>query len=138
MDALYRISSGEVTNIADSIINTDPTYFAVLTDPTFTNGTMIDRRVFGQAKINDGGTVRNATQQEIDTFSELEHDDDNKAKSVSAVSYFKNHPEFRRIMTAFAAILVDEFNILRAEHGLADRTLAQFKTAIENRISKDD
>ena len=35
---------------------------------------------------------------------------------------------------AFADILKDEINILRAQHGLAPRTLTQLKNAIKNRV----
>ena len=35
---------------------------------------------------------------------------------------------------AFALIVMDELNILRAQHGLADRTPAQLKTALRNRL----
>ena len=38
------------------------------------------------------------------------------------------------LLRALADIIKDEINILRAEHGLADRTLAQLRTAIKNRI----
>jgi hypothetical protein len=37
-------------------------------------------------------------------------------------------------LRAFADIVKDEINILRSQHGLGDRTLAQLKTAIKNRI----
>jgi hypothetical protein len=38
------------------------------------------------------------------------------------------------IMRAFALLVMDEFNILRAEHGLAPRTLAQLKTGLRNKL----
>ena len=37
-------------------------------------------------------------------------------------------------MRAFALIVMDELNILRGQHGLADRTPAQLKTALRNRL----
>lgn len=39
------------------------------------------------------------------------------------------------LLRAFADIIKDEFNILRALHGLPDRTLAQLRTAIKNRVN---
>lgn len=42
-----------------------------------------------------------------------------------------------RVLRAFAAIVVDEINILRAQHGLPDRTFAQLVTAIKSRIDLD-
>jgi len=145
--ALYRISSGEVTEISsaddtfDGFVNTP--YWGILIDPPLSDGMDVrdsnhSYEVLGYAKINDNGTVRNATQQEIDTFATFRLDDYNKRDAAEAINYFKSDPKLRRIMIAFAAILIDEINILRSQHGLPDRTLVQLKTAIENRISKDD
>lgn len=39
-----------------------------------------------------------------------------------------------RVLVAFAEVVMDEINLLRAEHALPDRTLAQLKTAIKNKI----
>lgn len=41
----------------------------------------------------------------------------------------------RRLLRAFAEVVKDEINILRAQHGLADRTLAQLRTAIRNKVT---
>ena len=145
---LYRISSGEVASISvvdRTNFNVDLSYYGVLVDPPLPDGIQwfdpapdYQRRVLGYAKINDNGTVRNATQIEIDGFAGFALDDKNQEEANKAAEYFQNDPQFRRVMIAFAAILVDEINILRAEHGLSDRTLSQLKTAITNRISKDD
>jgi len=148
MQVLYRISSGEVlsvdfTDAKDYSSFIDNGYHDILSNPSTPNGTEIcdlsgNRRVLGYAKIVDGATIRNATQEEIDTFQALREDDQNKEVANKAKLYFQNDPVFRRVMVAFAAIVVNEFNILRTIHGLPDRTLSQFKTAIINRISKDD
>jgi hypothetical protein len=144
--ALYRISSNEVIEI--SITNNQfhddlDSFKAVLTDPISPDGIKTqdpngDYRILGYAKFNDSGAVRNATQEEIDTFAPAQLDDLNIREMDNAKTYFQDHPQFRRVMTAFASIMVDEFNILRAEHGLNDRTLSQLKTAVLNRIDKDD
>ena len=39
-----------------------------------------------------------------------------------------------RILRAFAKVVMDEINILRAEHALSARTLSQLITAIKNKI----
>ncbi len=39
-----------------------------------------------------------------------------------------------KVLLALVKLLIDEFNILRAEHGLSPRTLAQLLTAIDNKI----
>ena len=41
----------------------------------------------------------------------------------------------RRLLRAFAEVVKDEINILRGQHGLAARTLAQLRTAIINKIT---
>ena len=38
------------------------------------------------------------------------------------------------IMKAFAQVVLDEFNLLRAEHGLVPRTLAQLKNAVRGKL----
>jgi len=167
---LYRKSSGEVVKISakgQTFADRNQTYWGVLTDPAFTDGQVCrdengDLRVLGFAKINDTGTVRNATQPEIDGFAAIEDEDENNQDADAAIDLFESHPRFRKMMVAFADILKDEFNLLRqwqmsfkaevaaasnlndlktsvaALPGLPDRTLAQLKTAITNRISKDD
>jgi len=46
----------------------------------------------------------------------------------------KNEFDAQRVLKAIAELLVDEFNILRALHALPDRTFAQLRTAIRNKI----
>lgn len=168
--ALYRISSGECIKISLSDQqwdDRDTTFWGVLTDPPFPDGTMTrplegDLRVLGYSKINDAGTVRNAIQAEIDTFAAAQEDDENQQDATGAQALFLVHPRNRKQMTAFADIIKDEMNILRgwltqfkadvaaatnlgdlqtsvaAQPDLPDRTLAQLKTAITARIDKDD
>ena len=38
------------------------------------------------------------------------------------------------ILRAFALVVLDEFNVLRAQHGLAARTIAQLKSAIRGKL----
>jgi len=40
-----------------------------------------------------------------------------------------------KMLKAFAEIIMDELNILRDQHGLAPRTMAQLKTAMKNKLS---
>jgi len=167
---LYRISSGEVGGISDShdfaSILTDDN-FAVIIDPTISDGVIIrnaeGERELGYCKINDNGTIRNATQVEINGFQAIEDDDNNQISADKALNYFKNNPQFRRIMAAYTAILIDyEINVYRqwltdfkaavaastslanfqsrvaAMDDMPQRTLSQMRTAIENRINKDD
>jgi len=172
MDVIYRISSNEVDFIGTIPTGSpgrpyDPNNFAELTDPPLTDGsTFKPKRVLGYAKINDSGTIRNATQEEIDTFAAAEIDDNNQIEADTAKVYFQNNPQFRRIMTAHTDILIEfEINKYRkwfrdfeeqmslatslanlqtrmaalcAANPMPDRELSQMRTQIINRISKDD
>ena len=40
----------------------------------------------------------------------------------------------QRLWKAFAKVVLDEINLLRAEHSLAARTVSQLKTAVQNAI----
>ena len=144
--ALYRKNGGEVIKIStkdQSFADANSTYWGVLADPALPDGTEIRDpdevgRVLGYAKIADGTTIRNAIQAELDNFPIAETNDENSQDADAAIDIFQTHPRFRKMMVAFADIIKNEINILRAEHGLPDRTLGQLKTAIINRVSKDD
>ncbi len=176
--ALYRISSNEVLKVSpkdQQFDSRDTVVFGQLDDPTTPDGTDVREqidpegplRVLGFAKIAEpgGNNVRNATQPEIDGFATSEIDDDNQLDADQAVVLFEDHPQFRKKEKAFADIIKDELNILRArDDKLRDeiiaatnfsalktalavildypdqnpRTLSQLNTAIKNRISKDD
>lgn len=148
---LYRRSSGEVIKI--SLINqpfaaVDQTYYGVLTDPPMPDGTdareklgdgtLGPLRQVGFSKIWDGSEVRNSTAGEIAGFAGPEIDDINTADAAGALEVLSTHPHFRRAFTAFAKVVMSELNILRAQHGLNPRTLAQLKTAMANAVDKDD
>lgn len=42
--------------------------------------------------------------------------------------------QIEALLRAFAGVLKDEINILRAQHAFADRTLLQLRTAIRNKL----
>ena len=42
----------------------------------------------------------------------------------------------RRVFKAFAAVILDEINILRQQHSLPDRTAAQVETAIKAKLKQ--
>jgi len=146
----------------------DTDYWGVLSDPSFPDGLECrdedyNLRVLGFSKIQvSGTTVRNAIQAEIDTFEPAEAADEDLQDAKGARDIFLVHPRNRKKETAFADIIKDEINILRGwtvdfkavvaaannlndmKTGIAalptlnDRTLAQLKLAITNRISEDD
>ena len=41
----------------------------------------------------------------------------------------------RRLLRAFAGLLIDELNTLRTLHGLPDRTSAQLRTSLRNKVA---
>ena len=57
-----------------------------------------------------------------------EADDNQKARVIDTMNT-------GRAMKAFVELMIDELNILRNEHVLADRTMAQFKTAMKAKLS---
>lgn len=59
------------------------------------------------------------------------------AKTAAKAAYDENREEIRLILRAVVKILVDEINILRAEHGFSARTLSQARTAIRNAIDAE-
>jgi len=46
----------------------------------------------------------------------------------------KNRFDNERLLKAFAELVMDQFNVLRAIEGLPDLTFAQLRTAIRNKI----
>jgi len=173
--ALYRISSGEVHNIEaidDSHSDLVATgFWGVLTDPPFTNGTVCrdpsgELRVFNFAKINDSGTVRNATQIEIDGFAAHRENDRKQAQANKALAKLLNDPIIRMLLKAQAKAFIEyEFNKTRAlfrvmfeqialsttlanfqtrmaavaaAHPMPDRSLPQLWTIIQDEISPND
>jgi hypothetical protein len=154
---LYRKSSGEVLKISlkgqkfDSI-NSD--YFGYLTDPEFPDGTD-NREVVGStlgpsrqlgfqkiAIIGDSTSlniVRNATQEEIDSFPSFELDDANKLDAAGALAFIDNHPRFRKVFAAILKLLVQQLleksNV--KQNAMIDQW-NQFKTDIGNATSLAD
>jgi hypothetical protein len=144
---LYRTNGGEVVKISptdQTFAERDSAYWSVAADPAFPDGIELREdgsgplRELGFAKIMDGGSCRNATQPEIDGFPAAEAADEALQDRDGARDLFENHPRFRKMMIAFADIVKDEINILRAEHALPARTLNQLKTAMLNRMSEND
>ena len=141
---LYRVSSGEVKEISfeDRVFTGfNAPYFGVLTDPPFTDGIDLqdpsgNMRVLGYAKINDNGTVRNATQEEIDTFGPLQTDDRNEEKAQRALNQFLHDPNFRMIVAAIIKGIIKEDNENRSwirdfkDAVAASTSLADFQSRV--------
>ena len=57
-----------------------------------------------------------------------------QAASAAGVTFEVYDLIERRIIKALALVIMDELNILRALHGLPDRTPGQIKTAIKSKL----
>lgn len=118
----------------DAYENSDLTYHAwVEIDPDTEAPDGID---IGNAnpKVYDSGagTIRNATQLEIDEIPVAEAIDKNLQERASAKALLTNSNA--KLWRALLELILSEINILRAEHSLAPRTKAQLITALENEI----
>lgn len=143
---LYRISSNEVVKISKKgqlFSDRDATYWGVLTDPPFPDGTNLrpevpdgrlgDLRVLGLAKIWDGTDVRNAAQAEIDSFAPPELDDENIQDSVGARDFLQTHPRFRKIFKALLKRIIAENNTQAAKtNDLITVQWNQFKADVDS------
>ncbi len=146
----YRIRGGEVIKVSlpgQPFNVRDQTYWGKLTDPPRPDGddavppsgpNVGQLRVLGFAKINDAGTVRNATQAEIDGFIVAEAEDEKDQDAEHAVTRALHHNVFGKMFKALALETMDELNILRALHGLPARTKPQLIAAIEARVDRED
>ena len=133
---LYRKNGGEVLGAskhADAYTSVDPVYFGMLIDPAFPDGVDIGVRKFA---IPIGNTVRNATQIEMDNWPVAEAADDNLAARVKAKLAFTDDPQMRKILRAFASIVLDEINTLRQNPTTvySARTMTQLLNAISAKI----
>lgn len=131
---LYRINGGQVLGMS---INTyeDSTYFANLTDPLEPDG-----RNLQPPKIHDAGTVRNATAPEVAAFATAEAEDQNLMDRETAKTLYTGQSVSRKVLKAFAQILVDYLNVLHSKQKppLPATTLAEFVAAVKGRIDSGD
>ena len=165
-NVLYRISSNEVNVItSDSIVagNSDNAIIVITDFPdgmeTRSNDSL---RVLGTAKILDGTTVRNATQEEIDTFLPAVLDDYAIRDAQQALKLFNSDVKLRKILAALIKGIIKEDNenrlwirdfkdVVAASTSLAnlqsrvaaldtpvDREFQDAKDYIISQVSKDD
>ena len=71
----------------------------------------------------------------VTLMSQAERDAVDAAETVSRRDALADELDrTQTILRAFAEVVLDEFNNLRAQHGLQPRTLAQLKTAVRNKL----
>lgn len=166
--AQYRISSGEVYGISTiNQVYENGQFLASTNSATYPDGTICldpngDLKVFGYAKIYDNGVIRNATQNEIDTFAAANIEDANIFNAEKALSHFESNIKFRMAIMAVIRGIVREDNenkqfdrdlldVIATSTSLGDfqsraaaldrpvdREVADAKTYILNQINKDD
>lgn len=90
----------------------------------------------------ENGVVRLKTQAEMDAFNAAKAAADAAAAAAleiaqhdGAVALYDASDPTARLLKAVCLVVLDEVNTLRAQHGLAARTAAQFKTAVLNKIA---
>jgi hypothetical protein len=84
------------------------------------------------------GNIVEYTQAEKDAqdaAQDAAHDASVRSSAKSGLTGFHSEP---MLLRAFADVIKDEINILRAEHSLAARTLQQLRNAIDSRIDSGD
>ena len=111
--ALYRISSGEVLIISQE--DSDFSQYAhvdlaVKTGATYPDGYTTALRVLGASKIIDGDIVRNATQEEINTFRPANENDILARQANRVIQYMNTDIVFRRILVALVKGIIREDN----------------------------
>ena len=109
---MYRISSGEVMGVS-----TDPatyagintTYYGTRVDPPTPNGADLS-----VPKIWDGGSVRNATANEIAGFPNFAASDLNlQQRDMAWDKYQGSDGVTRKYLRAAVSVLLDEINLIR-------------------------
>lgn len=132
---IYRVNGGEVVGVArnDPTGNYNANYQAHVYNPSAPDGEDMN-----QPKIWTGTELRNATAQEISDFATYQAEDENLQQRIDAIEWLKNHSVVRKALKSAFEVVLEELNILRTEHSLPDRTLAQFLTAWENKVNAGD
>jgi hypothetical protein len=87
---------------------------------------------------HDTGSVVEFTQAEKDAQDAAEAAAEVASVRLEAKEQHNDFQPLALYLRAFADIIKDEINILRALHSLPDRTLAQLKAAINARVDSGD
>ncbi len=148
--ALYRISSNEVLKISvkdQQFDSRDTAVFGQLDDPTTPDGVDVREQVdpegplrrLGFAKIAEPGTnnIRNASQTEIDTWADFENEDDNELDAIQANVLLKDHPQFRKMMTAVTDVALEDSNAVLVAIENLSRQWDQFKVDVAASVDFD-
>lgn len=131
----YRKNGGEVYSMSVSADEWTPdTYFGVYETE--------EKRDLAPSQWCDGSEIRNATDAEIAAFSAASATDGAimqraGAKDVVDNTGTRNKIPVQRALRGLVELMVSELNTLRALHDLPERTMAQAKTALKNKIDAE-
>ena len=134
----YRTSSGEL--LGESVNQFVPLGFgrSQIENPT-DNRTEVANPPPGKFWIYDGTQLRDATAGEIAGFPAFQDaDDELRTRQIAELEVDVVNSIAGKHLRALALVVMDEINILRGQHGLPDRTVAQLKNAVKNKISSGE
>lgn len=125
----YRTLGGQLARISVNSITPRDSFHSVVEAPTveIAEG---DTDVNADSYLWDGTKFRKGTAGEIAAFATSATADKSTADKAAAKVAFVS----RRELVAFVELLIDEINILRGQHSLANRTKNQFVTAFNNKV----
>lgn len=84
---------------------------------------------------HDAGSIVEMTAGEKTAQDTAEANQATADRRTSAEAGVDAKDDLGMIFRAFAEVMKDEINVLRAQHSLPDRTISQLKTAIKNKIT---
>lgn len=124
----YRTNGGQFARASAASIAPRDSFHSVVESPTLelSEGDMAANATY----MWDGTKFRKGSAGEIAAFATAEAADKvSEAKSVAKTAFVT-----KRELVAFVELLIDEINILRSQHSLANRTKTQFVTAFNNKV----
>lgn len=129
---IYRKNRGEILGVSSNDTSFESTrFFGVSIDPSTPDGVDL-----ATLKIHVSGVVRNADAGEISNFSSAITEDNALQIRVDSSGSLDKNNNFGLHARAILEVIRSEINILRAEHGLSDRTRRQIKNRYQNMISR--
>lgn len=134
---IYRTNGGEVESITASenaYLDIKNPFLSGVVDPVLPDGPRPHPpKIFVSPNI-----VRNATSQEIEGFAVARSQDSNLKARIDAKNLLEQDLKFRKILKSLLSVFLDEINILRQQHTLTERTMAQLRNAMTSRIDSGD
>lgn len=118
-DYLQSVNTPDYDSVADKVVNPDLSALEAVPVKYWKH---------------DSGSIVEMIQAEKDAWDNSVATALNLNRRELAKQIVDTQEELGKIIRVLAEITRSEINILRAQHGLADRTLSQLKTAMKNQI----